>query len=62
MLSPCKNCERRKVGCHNVDTCPEWLEYVKTKQEAKAKRDDYREEQATRTAHLKRRGYTPSMR
>jgi len=62
MKSPCKDCPGRKVGCHNVDTCPEWREYVKTNQEAKARRDDYREEQETRISHLKRRGYTPSMR
>lgn len=62
MLSPCKNCERRKVGCHNVDTCTEWREYVKTTQEAQLRRGEYREEQAARTSHLRRRGYKPAMR
>lgn len=62
MLSPCKNCERRKVGCHNVDTCPEWNKYVTTTREARAKRDAYREYMQTWSEHQKRRGYTPPMR
>lgn len=62
MLSPCKNCEERRVGCHNVDTCPRWLAYVQSNQEAKVRRDEYREEQNARTEHLKRRGYIPAMR
>jgi len=62
MLSPCKDCERRKVGCHNVDTCPEWRLYVESVQKAKVRRDEYREEQCARTSHLRRRGCKPAMR
>jgi hypothetical protein len=62
MKSPCKDCERRKVGCHNVDTCPQWLAFVQSNQEAKVRRDEYLEEQNARTSHLKRRGYKPGMR
>ncbi len=62
MKSPCKDCARRKVGCHNVDTCPAWQEYVKDVQAAKAMRDEYRMEQESRNAHLKRRGCPMSMR
>lgn len=62
MDGPCKDCARRKVGCHNVDTCPEWRMHVQRVQEARNRRDEYREEQVTRTEHLKRRGYTPAMR
>lgn len=62
MKSPCKECPRRKVGCHNVDTCDEWREYVKTNQEANERRDEYRMEQTIREGHLKRRGYKPAMR
>lgn len=62
MKSPCKECPRRKVGCHNVDTCEQWREYVKTNQEANARRDEYRQDQEARTSHLRRRGYIPSMR
>lgn len=28
-----KDCPRRKVGCHNVNTCPEWAEHVRRQQE-----------------------------
>ena len=62
MDGPCKGCERRKVGCHNVDTCERWREYVKAQREVKARREEFRMEQEVRTEHLKRRGYKPAMR
>ena len=62
MKSPCKECPRRKVGCHNVDTCEEWREFVNAVQEARGRRDEYRREQQIREGHLKRRGYKPAMR
>ena len=62
MRSPCKECPRRKVGCHNVDTCEEWREFVKATQEANERRDEYRREQQIREGHLMRRGYKPVMR
>lgn len=62
MLSPCKDCKRRKVGCHNVNMCPAWREYVECVQAAKARRDEYRFEQEIRGEHLIRRGHKPVMR
>ena len=62
MDGPCKGCERRKVGCHNVDTCERWREYVIAQREVKARREEIRMEQEARTEHLKRRGYKPAMR
>lgn len=62
MKSPCKDCQRRTLGCHNVDACPEWREYVESVQAEKAKRREVRMEQEAWGAHLKRRGYTPPMR
>ena len=35
--APCRDCKRRKVGCHNEETCPEWKEYREKCEEAKAK-------------------------
>lgn len=31
MTSPCKDCQRRTLGCHNADTCPEWQKYEEAK-------------------------------
>lgn len=62
MKSPCKECERRKVGCHNVDTCAQWREFVQYNREANDGRNEYRMEQEIRAGHLKRRGYKPGMR
>lgn len=28
MLSPCKDCTKRYVGCHNVEKCKEWAVFV----------------------------------
>lgn len=39
MTSPCKDCKRRKVGCHNVKTCKAWAKYVASKEKRKAQKD-----------------------
>ena len=28
MTSPCKGCQKRTLGCHDVNTCEKWREYV----------------------------------
>lgn len=62
MLSPCKNCPSRKVGCHNVETCQKWREYVEANQAAQAKRRENSSKNEDWHRHLKRRGYTPPMK
>lgn len=62
MKSPCKDCARRKVGCHNVDTCREWREYVEANQAAQARRRDNTEKGSNWQEHLRRRGYPTPMR
>ena len=32
------NCPKRKVGCHNAETCERWAEHEKRKAEAYKKR------------------------
>lgn len=34
--SPCKDCERRSVGCHNGSVCAAWAEF---EQQVKAERE-----------------------
>lgn len=37
-MSPCKDCTRRKVGCHNVETCKDWKKYVEALRAERAER------------------------
>lgn len=34
----CLGCTKRHVGCHNIETCPEWAEAEKRKAADRAKR------------------------
>lgn len=36
MKGPCKNCERRKLGCHTI--CPDYIKYRKSIDDASLKR------------------------
>ena len=56
MKSPCKECTRRKLGCHNVDTCPQWREYVENNQKAKAIRSETAMQGCDWERHLRRHG------
>lgn len=43
--SPCRDCTRRAPGCHNVETCEDWREWVKARDAWRAhkkKEVDYR--------------------
>lgn len=58
MNSPCNDCKRRSVGCHNADTCKPWGEYVEKVRMAREQRfedmlrcDDWKR-------HVKRHGAT----
>lgn len=62
MTSPCKDCKRRKVGCHNTETCVGWAEYVEANKtrllaqfEAKEEYED-RKQSSYRHAKRRRRG------
>ena len=37
MNAPCHNCDRRRVGCHNAQTCPEWAAFEKRRDELREK-------------------------
>lgn len=38
MLSPCKDCERRKIGCHG--SCPDYISYKEELDKANAILDE----------------------
>lgn len=40
--SPCKNCQKRQIGCH--DRCPEYLEYKRLNDEKRTKMQKERAE------------------
>lgn len=37
MIVPCKDCTRRRVGCHNVNTCEDWRAHVETEKKRREK-------------------------
>lgn len=59
MKSPCKDCKRRKIGCHNVEKCKDWamyVEYKKARQDAQPIMMNWDEH------NRRRRGVKPPMR
>lgn len=56
MNSPCKECKRRKPGCHNVNTCEKWRQYVELMQKKRADTAQNREVSMDWEQHLRRRG------
>ena len=40
MTSPCKDCQRRTLGCHNEDECPDWKAYMELKERVYAARKE----------------------
>ena len=62
MTSPCQNCKRRKVGCHNVDSCKAWRDYVEKVRMAKEKRLEDSMGSEDYCQHIKRHGGTLSER
>ena len=57
MTSPCKDCKRRKVGCHNVEKCKEWSEYVQMNQARLAAKYEAHEETEDIKRHMRRHGH-----
>lgn len=46
--SPCKDCKRRKQGCHDVKKCKAWAGYVEQKKKEWAVREELRLEKKDR--------------
>lgn len=59
---PCKDCPRRKIGCHDVDICQPWREYTEAKQAVKAKMEEQAEKTDDWYRHLMRRGVSVGMK
>lgn len=57
MTSPCKDCKRRKVGCHNVETCKVWAAYVEANKAHLLARYAAKEEREDVMKHLRRHKY-----
>ena len=57
MDSPCKGCTKRKIGCHNVETCKPWRAYVEINKARLDAKNEAHEEFAAVKAHLRRHGY-----
>lgn len=55
-MSPCKECKRRKTGCHNVETCAKWREYVELMKKKRAAAAEKRDAHMDWEEHLRRRG------
>lgn len=54
--SPCKDCKRRKLGCHDSKKCKAWAEYVQTKKAARAAAEERRLERKDKAFHARRHG------
>lgn len=58
--SPCKDCKRRKLGCHDSNKCKDWAEYViackKKREENMARKEERFQEKKDAMTHLKRHG------
>lgn len=54
--SPCKDCDRRFLGCHNVKLCKKWAEYVVAKKKNKDNHVELRKERADEKRRTARRG------
>ena len=56
-VSPCKDCERRQLGCHS--TCADYIAFDRAKKEHNAKVSEARKSQSiswTKTTRKMRRG------
>lgn len=62
MTSPCKDCTRRKVGCHNVETCPDWAVHVERTKARYAARKEKMETMDSIEDSVRRRGGKLSQR
>lgn len=56
MTSPCKDCERRTLGCHNVDTCDKWRDYVEARKKASDQKAETVRQCNDWERHLRRHG------
>lgn len=56
MTSPCKDCQRRRIGCHNVDECREWREFTEAKEKLNALKSENSKHSNDWEQHLRRHG------
>ena len=42
---PCLDCRRRRVGCHDPETCTAWAEYIAQAKAVQADKDRRRSQQ-----------------
>lgn len=56
MTSPCKECQKRTLGCHDVNTCQQWREYVEAKKKVIALRREISETGIDWEQHQRRHG------
>lgn len=58
MTSPCKGCQRRTLGCHDVSTCKEWREFMEKKEKVIALRKEITDGGSDWEQHQRRHGRT----
>lgn len=54
MLNPCYGCKERRVGCHNVETCKPWAEWVEDRKKLLAWREEQCMNNRDKENHFKR--------
>lgn len=56
MNSPCMECKRRSLGCHNVNTCKPWAEYQERVRMANERRQKDKTDCENYVLHTMRHG------
>lgn len=57
MTSPCKGCQERTLGCHDVEVCQKWREYVEIRKKAHQAKMEIHQDNRDWEQHLRRHGY-----
>lgn len=55
MNSPCKDCKRRKIGCHDVEKCNAWREHVEAQRNRLKQMAEEKNSHMNWDEHLRRR-------
>ena len=56
MTSPCKECQRRTLGCHDSKVCEDWRRYVEERKKVRDARAAVKEQGNDFEQHLRRHG------
>ena len=54
--SPCKDCKKRFLGCHDSNRCKKWAEYVIAKKAVHQRRQEYYQQKVDEKTSLARHG------